>query len=68
MDYQEAQIIADVAELGMSALNAWLLAIDHSEVKELPSLCISAVRTCITKLKNLVEKVRNEKQGSLDRN
>ena len=65
MDYQEAQIINDAVESGMSALTAWLLVNDHREVEELPPLCISAVGFCITKLKYLVEKVKNEKQGSL---
>ena len=36
MDYQEAQIIADAVESGMSPLNAWLLVIDHRSFEELP--------------------------------
>ena len=51
----------------MSTLNAWSISNDHREVEELPSLCISAVITCIAKLKLLVEKMKDEKQGSLDR-
>ena len=68
MDSQEAQIVADALESGMSVLTAWLLVSDYREVEELSSLCISAGRTCIAKLKLSVEKVKNEKQGSLDRN
>ena len=68
MDSQEAQIIADAVELGMSALTACSFFNYHREVEELPSLCMSAVKTCISKLKPLVEKVKNRKQESLDIN
>ena len=50
MYYQEAQIIADEVELGMSMFTAWSLVNDKREVGELPSLCISVVGTCISKL------------------
>ena len=33
MDYQEAQIIADAAELGMRTLTAWSLVNYHREVE-----------------------------------
>ena len=36
MDFQEAQIIDDAVESGMSVLTAWLLVKNHSKVKELP--------------------------------
>ena len=36
MDFQEAHIIADAVESGMSVLTAWLLVNNHSEVRELP--------------------------------
>ena len=65
---QEAQIIADAVELGMITLAAWSLVDNHREIGELPSLCISAVGTCIAKLKPLFVKVKNKKQVSLDMN
>ena len=68
MDYQEAKIIADAVDSGMSTLNAWPLVNNHREVEEIPSVCISDVGTCISKLKSLFENVKNKKQGSLDRN
>ena len=68
MDFQEAQIIADAVESGMSMLTAWLLANNHSELNELTLLCIYSVGTCIDKLKPFVQKVKNKKQGSLDIN
>ena len=52
----------------MRTLTAWLLVNYQKKVKELPSVCISAVGTCITKLKPLVDKVKNKKQGGSDRN
>ena len=61
-------IIYDVVESGMSTLTALLLVNNHRGVEELPSVCISAVGTFIAKLKPLVEKVKNEKQGCSDRN
>ena len=67
-DYQEAQIIADVMESGMRTLTAWLLVINHREVKEITSACISSIVTCIAKLNPLVKNMKNKKQGSLDRN
>ena len=36
MDYQEANIISDALELGMSTLTAWLLVNDHREAEDLP--------------------------------
>ena len=62
------QIIADAVGSGVSTLTAWLLVNNQREVKELPSVCISAVGTYIAKLKPLVEKVRKEKHRSLDKN
>ena len=50
MYYQEAQIIADEVESGLSMFNAWSLVNVQREVGELPSLCISVVGTCISKL------------------
>ena len=61
MDYQEAQIIYDVVESGISTLTAWLLVTNHTEVKEIPSACISSIGTCIAKLKTLVENMKNKK-------
>ena len=66
-DSQEAQIIADALESGASTLTDWLLVNNHREVEEIPSICISSVGIYIAKLKTLVENVKNEKQGSLDR-
>ena len=68
MDSQEAKIIADAVELEMSTLTDWSLVNDYREVKDLPLVCISDVVTCISKLKHLVEKLKNEKQGGLDIN
>ena len=68
MDYQEAHIIANAVDSGMNTLTAYSLVNYHREVEELPSVCIYEVGTCIAKLKNLVVKVKNKKQGSLDRN
>ena len=50
MDSQEAQIIDDVMDSGMSTLTAWSLANNHREVEELSSVCIYAVGTCLAKL------------------
>ena len=61
MDDQEAQIIADVVESGMSTLTAWLLVANHREVKEIPSAYISSIGTCIAKLITLVENMKNKK-------
>ena len=63
---QEAQIIADAIESGMSIVSAWALVNTHREVEELPSLTVSAVRTCIKKLQPAKAKVKDEKQGTLD--
>ena len=52
----------------MSTLTAWSLANDHREVEKIQLVCISAVGTCIAKLKPLVEKVKNEKRVILDIN
>ena len=60
MDSQEAHIIDDVVELGVSTLIAWSLVNDHKKVEELPSLFISAVGTCIDKLKPLFEKLKKK--------
>ena len=38
MDSQDAHIIYDAVESGMSTLTAWLLVNNHREVEELPSL------------------------------
>ena len=54
MDYQEAQIIADAVELWIRTLTAWLIVNNHRQVKDLPSVCISAVGICIAKLKPIV--------------
>ena len=62
MDSKEAQIIADVVYSGMITLTAWSLVNDHMEIKELPLFCISAVGTCTSKLKHLVENVKNKKR------
>ena len=67
MDYQEVQIITDEVESGMITLTAWLLVNDRREVEELPFGCIYAVGTCIATLKPLVKKVKNKKQGSLEK-
>ena len=45
----------------MSTLTAWSLVNDHREVKELTLVCISAVGTCIAKLKPIVVKVKTKK-------
>ena len=68
MDSQEAHIISDEAESWISMLTDWSLVNNQREVKDILSLCLSAVGTCIVKLKPLVEKVKNKKQRSLDRN
>ena len=52
----------------MRTLTAWLLVNNQREFQELPSICISAVGTCIAKLKPLVENMKNEKHGCSDRN
>ena len=49
-DSQEAQIIPDTVELGMSTLTACLLVNYHREVQDLPSLFIFAVGICIANL------------------
>ena len=66
MNYQEKQIIADMVESGIIKLTSWQLVNYHREVKDIPSLYISAAGNCISKLKPLVEKAKNEKQVSLD--
>ena len=50
----------------MSIVTAWALVNTHREVEELPSLTVSAVRTCIKKLQPAKAKIQNEKQGSLN--
>ena len=47
MDSQEAHIIADTVELGISTLTEWLIFNNHMKVKELPLVCIYADETCI---------------------
>ena len=68
IDSQELHIIADALELGMRTLAAWSRVNNHREVDELPLVNMYSVGTCIAKLKPLVEKVKNKKQGSLDGN
>ena len=68
MGSKEAQIIVDAVELGMSTLNSRSIVNYHREAEELPSVCISAVETCIAKIKPIFVKVKNEKRMSLVRN
>ena len=65
---KEAHIIADAVDQGMSTLAAWQIVNYHREVDELPLVCIYDVGTCIDKLKLLLEKLKNKKQGSLNEN
>ena len=52
----------------MSMFNDCLLVNNYREVKGITLVCISDVGTCIAKLKPLVERLKNEKQVSLDIN
>ena len=65
MDSQEAQIIADAVELGMRKMTTQFLVINHREVREITSVCIYAVGTCIAKLKPLFEYIKNKIHGIL---
>ena len=59
MDSQEAQIITDAVELGMIMLNDWSIANNYRGVEDLSLVYISAVGTYISKLKPLVENMKN---------
>ena len=63
-DSQEAQIIADSMESGMSIVCTWGLVNAHRECEELPSVTLSAVYGCVVRLRPKCERVQSAKQGS----
>ena len=68
MDYQEAQVIADTAESGMSTLTDWLLVKITGKLRSFHRYEFLLSEPIFSKLKPLVENPKKEKQGSYGRN
>lgn len=66
LDSPEAQIIADVTEAGLSIRTAWTIVNLHCELEQQDSYMLSAVQSCITRLKPLQENIDRRKQGTTD--
>lgn len=64
LDSEEAQVIADIVELGGSYKQAWRTVNQHRKENNEPSLTLSAVISLIKRLEPILETVETRKQGS----